>query len=213
MNLRSTTTYFYWLFFIVLCSCIDVASAAGNFVPVHLPNGVTVELPKNWTVLTNNQRITLDSWVQAKTEALGLVDAKHDLAFAANYYDDQGKTAAKFNIRYYPDLRVTQIDAQSANAKDIKELDILLQQTIAPEVEMAGGRLLTWVGTTKQKINGAIAFVTEYQRSSRLGGSFRVRLVRFFNGNKSFTATVSYREDQDFLLRPICDRIINTVRF
>jgi len=36
--------------------------------------------------------------------------------------------------------------------------------------------------------------------------------VRVFNGGKSFTMTVSYRENQEYLLRPICDRIISSLR-
>jgi hypothetical protein len=206
------STSLYWLLGTVLFLCIGIANAAGNFVPVRLPKGVTVELPKNWTALTNNQRITLDSWVQAKAEARGMADATHDLAFAANYYDDQGKTAGMFNIRFYPDLDVTQSEARAASAPDVKELDATLRQNVVPGIEMAGGRLLAWAGTTKQSINGATVFVTEYRRSSQQGGSFRARLVRFFNAQKSFTITISYREDQDFFLRPICDRIISSIR-
>lgn len=208
MNARNSASI-YWLLGAALFFCIGITNAAGNFIPVRLPKGVTVELPKNWTALTNNQHITLDSWVEAKTESRGMAD---DLAFAANYYDDQGKTAGMFNIRYYPDLEVTQSEARAANAPDVKELDAVLRQNVVPGIEMAGGRLLAWVGTTKQSINGATVFVSEYRRSSQQGGSFRARLVRFFNAQKSFTITISYREDQDYFLRPICDRIISSIR-
>lgn len=211
MSARKSASLF-WLFGAALFICIGIANAAGNFVPVRLPKGVIVELPKNWTVLTNNQRITLDSWVRTKVETSGMADASSDLAFAANYYDDQGKTAGIFNIRYYPDLDVTQSEARAANAADVKELDAALQQNVVPGIEMAGGRLLAWIGTTKSSINGATVFVTEYRRSSQQGGSVRARLVRFFNAQKSFTITISYREDQDYFLRPICDRIINSIR-
>ena len=57
------------------------------------------------------------------------------------------------------------------------------------------------------------AFVTEYKRSPiKSNGNFKVRLVRVFNGGKSFTLTVSYREDKEYVLRPICDRIISSLR-
>jgi hypothetical protein len=202
----------WWLFGAALLLFIGTANATGNFIPVRLPKGVAVELPKNWIALSNNQRITLDSLVQAKTEAKGIADATHDLAFAANYYDDHGKTAGMFNIRYYPGLDVTQADARAATAADVKELDAGLQRNVVPGIEMAGNRLLAWLGTTKLSINGSTVFVTEYRRSSRQGGSFRARLVRFFNAQRSFTVTVSYHEDLDYFLRPICDRIISSIR-
>ena len=203
---------FSWLSIAALVFFSSTTYASGNYVSIRLPKGVTVELPRNWAVLSNNQRITLDSWVQAKTEANGVANASSELAFAANYYDEQNSTAGMFNIRYYPNLEVSQPDARAAGAADIKELDAVLRQNIVPGIEMSGNRLLAWLGTTKLSINGTSAFITEYRRSSPQGGVFRARLVRIFNGQKSFPITVSYREDQEFFLRTICDRIINSIR-
>lgn len=196
-----------------LILCVGIANATGNFLPVRLPKGVTVELPRNWTALSNNQRITLDSWVQAKRELAGAVDPSSDLNFAANYYDEQDKTAAMFNIRYYPDVTITQSDARSISAADTKALDDALRTGVTATQQQFGIRLLSWMGTSKQTINGTVAFVTEYRRASiREGAPFRVRLVRVLSASRSFTVTISYREDQEFFLRPICDRIIQSIR-
>ncbi|GHU14846.1 hypothetical protein AGMMS50225_27500 [Betaproteobacteria bacterium] len=78
--------------------------AANNYVPISLPHGVRMELPRNWEVFSLNLRIMLDSSVQAKTESIGMFDASSDLNFAANFYDDSGKTAALVNVRYYPNM-------------------------------------------------------------------------------------------------------------
>jgi len=163
--------------------------------------------------LSNNQRITLDSYVQSIRELAGASDPASDLNFAANYYDDRGKTAAIFNIRYYPDQKVTQADSRTATATDIKELDDTLRTEIAVAMQQIGMRVLSWVGTKKQSINGTVAFVTEYRRAAiREGEPFRVRLVRVLSAGRSFTVTVSYREDQELFLRPICDRVIQSIR-
>lgn len=197
----------------MLFLCIECGNAASNFVPIRLPHGVSVELPGNWRIASTNQRITLDTWLQAKMELAGFAYESSDLAFAANYYDDADETAGIFNIRYYPDSDVTQADARTVDGVGTKELDSVLQQTIVPGIEMAGNRLLAWVGTTKHTLNGSTAFISEYSRSSRQSvGGFRVRLVRIFNGEKSFTITLSYRENEEFFLRPICDRIIQSIR-
>ena len=192
---------------------VGLANSAGNFLSIPMPKGVSVELPRNWTALSDNQRITLDSWVQAKREIAGASDLSSDLAFAANYYDEQDTIAAMFNIRYYPWQTIAQADARSATAEDIKEFDEGLraqQPDIQQQFQM---RVLSWMGTTKQSINGIVIFVTEYRRAPiREGAPFRVRLVSVLSGTRSFTVTVSYREDQEFLLRPICDRIIQSIR-
>ena len=70
----------------------------------------------------------------------------------------------------------------------------------------------SWAGTKKTVINGITVFLTEYQRKSLKGsGVFRVRLVRVLAADKSFTVTVSYHESASFLLKPITDRIINSL--
>ncbi len=211
-NQTKVRLFFHLVSIAIFASFSSLVFAYNNYISVRLPKGVTVELPKNWVVLSNNQRITLDSWVQAKAEVRGISNNSSELAFAANYYDERNITAGIFNIRYYPNLDINQSDAKAAGATDIKELDTTIRQNIIPGIEAAGGRVLAWLGTTKLSINGSTTFITEYRRSSPHGDIFRARLVRFFNGNKSFTITISYREDQEFFLRPICDKIISSIK-
>ena len=197
----------------VWIALLPVAIAANNFVPIRLPHGVQIELPRNWEALSKNQRITLDSTVQSRNESAGIFDASSDLNFGANYYDEAGKTAAIMNVRYYPDLDVSQAEARAAGAADIRELDTALRESMVKAGKINGFSVLVWNGTSKQVINGVTAFVTEYKRSPlNNNGNFKVRLVRVFNGGKSFTMTVSYRENQEYFLRPICDRIISSLR-
>lgn len=204
---------FSWLPAAALLLFVGIANATGNFLPVNLPKGVTVELPKNWTALSNNQRITLDSYVQARRELAGAAVPASDLNFAVNYYDEQNKIAAIFNIRYYPEMTTTQAESRAATTADTKELDDGMRGEITAAQQQYGMRLLSWMGTTKQTINGIVVFVTEYRRAGvREGVPFRVRLVQVPNAGRSFTVTVSYREDQEFFLRPICDRVIQSIR-
>jgi hypothetical protein len=39
---------------------------ASNFIRVPLGKGASIEIPKNWTVLSGSQRVTLDALVEAK---------------------------------------------------------------------------------------------------------------------------------------------------
>ncbi len=215
-NIRSR--FYHYFVGIELCCVLCVvllptAFAANNFVPIRLPHGVQIELPRNWEVLSKNQLITLDSATQSLTEKIGMFDASSDLNFGANYYDEAGKTAALMNIRYYQDLEISQADARAADQSDIRELDRELHESNMRALQLANMRVLTWNGTNKQVINDIITFVTEYKRSSlQNNGNIKVRLVRVFNRSKSFTLTISYREDQERLLLPICDRIISSLR-
>jgi len=186
--------------------------ASDNFVRVSLPRGVSIELPKNWIVLSKNQRITLDSAVESGLDLSGIEQEESELPFAANYYDDKQNTIGILNIRYYPQLDITQEDARSATLQDIEEIDSALKENIYKPAEVFGMKVSSWNGTQKKFINGIIVFLTEYQRNSQKGdGEFLVRLVRVFSGNRSFTLTVSYHEKASFLLKPITDKIINSL--
>ena len=116
-------------------------------------------------------------------------------------------------VRYYPDSEISQADARAAGQSEIRELDAALRDSMVKAGQINGFTVLAWNGTSKQVINGTTAFITDYKRSPlKNNGNFKVQLVRVFNGSKSFTLTVSYREDQDYFLRPICDRIISSLR-
>lgn len=197
---------------VLLFAVHGVASATDNFARVKLPKGVSIEIPKNWVVLSGNQRITLDSAVESVLDLSGIKQEGSELPFAANYYDDKGNTLGIMNVRYYPQLDLTQADAQSANAQDVRELDAALKESMIPSMKAFNMTVTSWAGTQKSVINGITVFLTEYQRKSlKESGEFRVRLVRVLAADKSFTVTVSYHEAASFLLKPITDRIINSL--
>ena len=194
--------------FLVLTS----AYASDNFVKVSLPKGVSIELPKNWVVISKDQRITLDTMVESGLDLAGIEQENSDLPFAANYYKN-GKTIGIINTRYYSNLELTQNDARQATLQDINELDTALKENMVKPMKAFGMSILSWKGTKKNTINGITAFVTEYRRKAIKGiGAFRVRLVRVFAGDRSFTLTVSYDEEESFFLKTIADRIISSLR-
>lgn len=183
-----------------------------NFVKIHLQNGVTVELPKNWKVASDNKRVTLDTWKESVLEARKLSDVDNEMPFAANYYDDRGETEGSFVIRYYPKLEITQDEAIAGGTAFIKELDAGVRQNFTTGLEAAGGQLVAWLGTTRKTINESTYFVSENRQISPRGVGIRGYLVRSLNAGKSFTIIMSYREDREYFLRPICDRIISSIR-
>ena len=191
---------------------LSSAQATDNFVSIKLPKGVSIELPKNWVVISKDQRITLDTMVESGLDLAGIEQENSDLPFAANYYKN-GKTVGIINNRYYSNLELTQYDAQQATNQDIKELDAALKENMVKSMSAFGMSILSWEGTKKTTINGITAFVTEYHRKALKGtGAFRVRLVRVFAGKRSFTLTVSYSENEAFFLKTITDRVISSLK-
>lgn len=204
VNVRIT-----WLIVFYLLS--GPAFAKTNFVTISLPEYVTVDLPRNWVLISNNKRITLDTWVESTFDINKLSNIDSSLPFAANYYEN-GATVGIINSRYYPNMEVSQKDAKQATSTDVLELDQELRKNMIPSMKKIGMTVTSWEGTEKRTINGITVFVTEYHRESLKGsGIFRVRLVRVLAGSRSFTLTVSYLESQSLFLKNITDRIISSL--
>ncbi|MGE5153413.1 MAG: hypothetical protein ACM3ST_05300 [Bdellovibrio bacteriovorus] len=174
---------------------------------------MSIELPRNWLALSNNQKFTLDTAVEAALDLTTIVSPISTLPFAANYYDDTGRVAAMMNLRYYPELDISQREAAEVSAADVQEIDAALKERVTQGVEASGSTITSWKGTEKVKISGIVAFETEYfRRSLRSSDNFRVRLVRVFAGPRSFTLTVSYLASDIWILEKITDHIIASLR-
>jgi hypothetical protein len=191
-------------------------SQNGHWLPVTLPLGVSIEIPKNWTPLSNNTRLTIETGVDARLDLSNLPRlVGSELPFAANLFDDKGHAIALMNIRYYSDIDVTHAEARRATKKDVDELDIAIRRSMEQASTAFGWRIVRWHGTEKRTINGTTIFVTEYTRSplpNAPPGNRRVRLARVLDGPRSFTLTVSYYEPQEYVLRPISEKIIVSLR-
>ncbi|MBU1355148.1 MAG: hypothetical protein KJ620_01115 [Candidatus Edwardsbacteria bacterium] len=190
------------------------ATQAEEYKTISLPNGVSIELSNNWGPLLNNERVTLDNYVKLFIESTGQKNQSSELPFAANYYGENGSVIGILNLRYYPQQELSQSDAQKMTDQEVNLLDTTLKNGIHIGLKKSKLTLVSWKGTTKEKINGITVFLTEYYRSSSISKSnFRVRLIRVFAKDKSFTLTISYLKTAEMLLEPITDRIIGSLKF
>lgn len=197
----------------IMTLAFSAQSTPSRSVPIKLPLGVQLELPRDWHVLSRNQRVALDS-VAARSVRRTHFDASSDQdGFTAHYYDGPGKLIASVHLGYFKTLDFTQAEARGARGAEITELDAFLQGSMNQVSRSGGYSISSWQGTERQTINGLTAFVSEYSRSLLKGdGNFRVRLVRVFDGPRSFTLSVSYRENGQPMLRSICDKVIASLR-
>ena len=199
----------------LICS-INIATAESNFVIIDLPNDIVFNLPKNWTIYNDNQRVLLDTVVEILTdeEDRGYV-VNSQLPFVADFYTESGAKVAMASIRFYPDMDITQDEVITAGKNEISELDDELKKQIVKSLSLinANKRVTRWLGTKKKTINGITFLVTEYTRNSLiLNGDFRVYLYRALIGNRSFTLILSHYTKQESYLGLITDKIANSIR-
>ncbi len=190
----------------------SVPTTDGHVV-VSLSNHVSVELPMGWKMLNEGEVGNAASVAASAAAKSGQSRPGPSLSADATYSDASGKVIALFNVRYYPDATLTQKDTADATAEDISKIDAGIKSGMQTSGGSMGWTVLEWKGTKPQLLNGTHSLLTEYTRSGVGGaGPKCVRLVRVFNGNKSFTITVSHDLAKDAELRPVTDRIIASIK-
>lgn len=137
----------------------NAAMADGDFVTIALPKGLELEFPRNWVVFSNNQRITLNTWVESKLDLSNIPLPNSKLSFAANYYDKSRKAVGIANVRYYSDVEITQGEARQISSEDVKVLDSVLKEGILRSMRALNMSVLSWSGTKKTFINGITTFI------------------------------------------------------
>jgi len=186
----------------------DISKATDPWTLLRLSNGLSFELPRNWVVLSGSQRITLD----AAAVAMAPIDITTSLPFAANLYDESGRTIAIMNVRIYPEMDISQSEVSSLSVAEVAEFDSILKQEMIPGMAANGLTVTEWLGTKLLRVGEFATLVTEYKRVAVRGdGIFVVRLFRVFDESRSFTLTVSYLQSGEVFLRPITDYISRSV--
>jgi len=182
--------------------------ASTNFVRVSISNGASIEVPKNWVVLSGNQRITLATAVEAITNGGGRLSVD----FAANLYDENNKTLALVQIQTSSRTNLTQRQVKQLTSAYLRALDTATR-SIEAKVNAHGVRIHNWHDHNVQLINGLYVLVNGYQFSGAGVISARNNLEIYVgNGSRSFKVVFSYQESDKAALLPIINYMTKSIR-
>jgi hypothetical protein len=203
-------------FFVILISVTVLiyaspCSAGPEYVRLAVPQMVSIEIPRNWTVMSGNERLVLDKTVKT----ISPFPKTSNLPFVANLLDSSGLRRAHVNLRFYPENQPSQEYVRQSTEQAVRLFDGIVRENVSSEAVKYGSRMISWDGTRAISIGGWLALVGEYRRQGigpEQNDTYRVKLVRVLDEAKSFTLTVSFRERDGFELQPICNHIIESLR-
>ena len=131
---------------LILCVASN-AFCESNFVRVEIGNNVTIEIPKNWQILSANQKTTIDTYVEATKNNT----AQSEFKFAANFHNENGKTIATVNARFYPNNMLTQNDAKNVVGEALNGLDEEFKKSTITSTPKMGKKFIEWKKNTSSK--------------------------------------------------------------
>lgn len=189
--------------------------AAGlDVVRLKLPRGVSLELPRNWTILSKDERVALNEAVSSKAGN----SSSAERSFVAQLTDTKGQKRAIVNVRYHPETKdtpgaVTQEAVRGLSEAELEELGQRMNTGMRPALESVGGELVRWDGLCRVKVNGVwVLRVDCVQRQQGDEDAMVVRVDRYPLVEQSCSVSISYRVSEEQALRPVCDRISQSVR-
>jgi hypothetical protein len=191
--------------------CALPCSAAPEYVRLTVPQKVSVEIPRTWTVMNGDERLVVDRLVKT----IAPWPKSSNLPFVANLLDSSGLRRAHVNLRFYPEPLPSQLYVRQSTEQAIQLYDGIARENVSSEVLKYGSRLISWDGTRAVSVGGWLALVGEYRRQGtgpERNDIYRVKLVRVLDESRSFTLTVSFRERDGFDLQSICNHIIESLR-
>jgi len=136
---------------------------------VSLPQGVSLEIPKNWTIYSGNERMLVDTWLEAK--GFAQVDSK--AGFIAELYNDNNQRLGALHLRYFPDAPYTQAQVRAFSATDIAALDRVTRESSENASRVMNTKILSWEAARIKTINGIAALVMGYSRLTPTFGKAR----------------------------------------
>ena len=204
---------FYALLFITLF--VGSASAqATSFRSVQLAYGISLEIPSHWKVLSQETRQNLGAAGEDMTKNAGIEGSsgqKQNL-LAVNATPDPTGSMIRVSVTSPPDY--TQADLAAATATDLKDVGAEMQKVFR-QLEASGGPKIIEIQPVRiEKFNGQLVMVMPYVRASKFGPSpWQVTQYKIPVSNRLIEITLSHRQSDAIVWRPILERVKRSVRF
>jgi hypothetical protein len=185
-----------------------------SFQQVQLAYGITLDVPSHWTVLSLENRKNLHAAGQAVTKNAGVEESsgRKESLLAINATPDPTGAMIRVSVTSPPDY--TESDLAAATPEDLKELEAEMLK-IFEQLEASGGPKVIEVQPFHiEEINNHRTLVMPYVRASVNGPSpWQVTQYKIPVSNHLIEISLSYRQSDAVVWRPILERVKRSVKF
>jgi hypothetical protein len=206
------------LAFALMLACVLLFEPAhaqqGSYTRIPLAHGLSVEVPSHWVVLSQANRSNLAAAGSAMMESVDQAPstAKKETLLAVNALPDPTGAMVRLSVSTPPEY--SQDDLATATASDLKEMEAGLLGLFR-RLESAGGpKVIQMQSVRIETIRGLRALVMPYRRLSPTGPSpWQVVQYKIPMGNHLIELTLSHRESDAIVWRPILEKVKRSLQF
>ncbi len=185
-----------------------------SFKKIQLSYGISLEIPSHWQVLSLDTRMNLGAASTAMMDNAGIEGPSGQKLnlLAVNATPVPTGSMIRVSVTSPPDY--TQADLAAATAADLKDVGTESLRLFR-QLEASGGpKIFEMLPVRIEKINGQLALTIPYTRASQFGPSpWLVTQYKIPVNNRLIEVTLSHRQSDAIVWRPILERVKRSVRF
>lgn len=172
-----------------------------RFATLHLPLGVTVEVPKNWWLLGGDYNATIETAGEAALNLTGfqMPTGKKVNLFRANSMPRSTYAAIAINAS---DSELSAEGLAAASDAELAKITTTLKDGMQRILAQQDLKLLDFEPVRIVMLDGHYALSVSYRRSGPQG-PVSAKQTRLLVGKKEISLNLSYRESEAALWKPI----------
>lgn len=185
-----------------------------SFRRIQLSYGISLEIPSHWTVLSQDTRKNIGAAGSAMMDNAGIEGSsgqKQNL-LAVKATPEPTGAMIRVSVTSPPDF--TQSDLAAASPADLKEAGIEMLKTFR-QLEASGApKIIEMQPVRIEKFNRNLVLVMPYIRESKFRPSpWQVTQYKVPVSNRLIEITLSHRQSDAIVWRPILERVRRSVQF
>lgn len=202
----------------LLASFVLLGSSAfaqdSSYRRLKFAHGISLDVPSHWTMLSLDARKNLNAAGQAMTDNVGIEgpSGRKDALLAMNATPDPTGAMIRVSVTSPPDY--TQADLAAVTPADLKEAGIEMR-SMFKKLETSGGpKIIEMQPVRVEKVNNYRVLVVSYIRAGVNGPSpWQVTQYKIPVPNRLIEITLSHRQSNANVWRPILERVKRSVQF
>lgn len=200
---------------IILATVVGQAFATQTaFKRIQLGNGLSIEIPTHWNVLSQSTRRNLNAAGEAISEEAKVEtpSGRKETLLAVNATPDPAGAMIRVSVTMPPEY--SQQDLRDATPSDLTEISTELLLNFR-KLELAGGpKIIQMQAASIDAMSNYKVLVLPYRRESKFGPSpWQVTQYKIPLKDRLIEITLSYRESDQIVWRPIVNKVKRSIRF
>ncbi|MFI3189268.1 hypothetical protein BCS42_14210 [Crenothrix sp. D3] len=212
-HIKKQSLYSLLMFFILFTTSVFAQDT--SFHRVELAYGISLDIPSNWVVLSQDSKKNIAVAGEAMLSNAGIEGSsgQKERLLAVNAQPESNNNATiRVSVTMPPDY--TQADIAIATPKDLEAIGFEMQK-LFKTIEVSGGiKIIEMQPVHIEKFNNFLSLVMPYVRAGVNDSvPWQVTQYKIPVSNRLIEITFSYKQTDALVLNPILERVKSSVQF